>query len=453
MLTFSALNSSQPTPKDPPFISKDTIETLLSTAKAMQAKDFAKAAEIIDQNPEILDNTIQVGSLYPIIITYRTLSEKENSNEGKLSAFLNSKGLMERHILDIAAEFGSPEFIENVLQKFLKRQNIPMPIYSLIESCVKNSETDNTQVPSCLLDTKWLTSAKNPLAVAAAEGKLKVVKTIVEFVKKYYKERGLPVPSSFFHSGFVGSVNNGKILALAVTTVETPSITNAIQTGVPGIAVPTIKQHKTAAHLTYVHGGALLLALAYGHKDVAQYLINEGALDETPRQTKYGLLPGDGYLPIAFYTIPQAIGAKPIQKSCTVDLAKYAREAGLTIPVSTTDLERLSRAVKNNDLAKVKKIVLANKELVLNKDREGILPIEWAGNKLEIAQFLKEQGSAVPESLLYYAFGSGSLPVAKWLVEELKMDPKTQLDKLIDVARRNGQEHMIQYLGELGLKV
>lgn len=82
-----------------------------------------------------------------------------------------------------------------------------------------------------------------------------------------------------------------------------------------------------------------------------------------------------------------------------------------------------------------------------------MLPIEWAGNKIEIAKFLKEQGSVVPESLLFYAFGSGSIPVAKWCIEELKMDPKNQLNNLIDVARRNGQEHMITYLDELGLKV
>jgi len=440
-----ALNATLPAPKDPPFVSKDTIEAFLDAAKAIKAKDFTLATEVINKNPEILDSTMQRGSLWLIVASYKTIEEKTKSKEQELSILLNAD---ERHILDIAAEFGTPEFVEFAFQKFLDRHKVPMPSYSLIDRCIKAKNENIPQVASCLGATRWLNAEKNPLVVAAADGKLKNVKTIVEFVKKYYKEQGLPLPNSFFHSGFIGQVNNGKVPAIATATVDTPSIRYEVQQGGPSNAQPTIRQQKKPVYVTYTAGGPLLLALYYGHKDVAQYLINEGALDDTPRKTQYGLLPGDGYLPIAFYIDPYS----KERKSYTVDLAKYAREAGLTIPVSTSDLERLSRAVKNNDLAKVKKIVLINKELVLNKDREGMLPIEWAGNKLEIAQFLKEQGSPAPESLLYYAFGSGSIPVAKWLVE-LKMDPKAQLDKLIDVARRNGQEHMITYLGELGLNV
>ncbi|HBY06052.1 MAG: hypothetical protein UV38_C0002G0193 [candidate division TM6 bacterium GW2011_GWE2_42_60] len=139
-----------------------------------------------------------------------------------------------------------------------------------------------------------------------------------------------------------------------------------------------------------------------------------------------------------------------------LDIVKYLIEAAKVqkpAPVPTSEIDQLSRAVRNNDLELVQKLVAEKKGLVLNRDSQGMLPIEWAGNKPEIAKFLKEQGSEVPDTLLFYAFGSGSLPVAKWLIEEVKIEPRIQREKLIDVARRNGQEHMIQYLGEFGLKI
>ncbi len=441
---------------EPPFVSQDTIETFLDVIGALKAKDFAKATEIIIKNPEVLDSTVQLKSLYKLMAAdpkssmnqprgprgAPTINKNKPKSEELSYAFLQDltgkSRTDEHHILDIAAQLGNLEFVEFVFGRFLERNNVPMPSYSTIEKCAKTLETNIADAAFCLQEAN-ASMAKNPLVVAAEKGHLKIVKFIVEFVKKYYKERGIPIPGLFFNSGFLGSVWGGSVPEIGAIMIN--------------------KAINQVAQPVYVLAGPLLLALYYGYKDVAQYLINEGALEETPQQKQYGLLPGDGYLPVAFYDDPAASQIVyqgynvPAKKSYTVDLAKYARGAGLTIPVSASDLERLSRAVKNNDLAEVKKLVLANKDLVLNRDKEGMLPIEWAGNKLAVVQFLKEQGSKVPETLLYFAFGSGSLPVAKWLVEELKMDPKNQLEKLIDVARRNAQNHMLDYLVSLGLKV
>lgn len=201
--------------------------------------------------------------------------------------------------------------------------------------------------------------------------------------------------------------------------------------------------------------------------EIAKYLIENGA-DVNARSA-------DGMTPLHYVnnveiakllvekgSDPNAedlFGFKPLYYAGNrhnVDVAKCLVEAGKVkkaAAIQTSEIGQLSQAVKGNNFELVRMLVAANKELLLHRDEEGLLPIEWAGNKLEIAKFMKEQGSPVPETLLYYAFGSGSLPVAKWLIDELKSDLKKQLANLVDVARRNGQEHMLEYLTSLGFEV
>ncbi len=451
---------------EPPFISRDTVETFLAVAKALESNDSAKVITLISESPEILDATIFLDSLLKLMLAdpqasvnqrrpgqrAQMVSNRPKSEELYYFLFLKMENgfgaSSEHHILDLAAKFGTPEIVEFLFQKFLERQKVPMPRYVIIEKCLDASKSGLEKALTCASASA---GAANPVAVAAAQGRLKIVKVIVEFVRRYYRERGLPIPNSFFNSGFIGGLRVGNLPALAETTAQTYGITSQIQQG--GL-VPVIKQNGQKVTVHYVVAGPLLLALNYGHEDVAQYLLNEGALDDMPRNLKYGLLPGDGYLPIAFYldyAAEHLPDGSPARKGYTVDLAKYAQEERLSIPVSTSAIERLSRAVKNNDFAKVKKLVAANKDLPLRRDKEGMLPIEWAGNKLEIAKFLKEHGSEVPDTLLFYAFGSGSLPVAQWLIGELKFDPKKQLARLVEVARVNGQPQMLEYLASLGL--
>ena len=85
-------------------------------------------------------------------------------------------------------------------------------------------------------------------------------------------------------------------------------------------------------------------------------------------------------------------------------------------------------------------------------------PVQLSGNKVEIAQYLYDQHSALGRpltqetlnTLLYYAFGSGSLPVAQWLLEVVRLVPSS-LESLVSVAQANGQIQMIDYLRSLGL--
>jgi len=118
----------------------------------------------------------------------------------------------------------------------------------------------------------------------------------------------------------------------------------------------------------------------------------------------------------------------------------------------------IETAVCYNNLALVTQITNCNPVNIEHIDSVGMLPILYAGNKVEIAQYLYDQHSAIGRpltketlnTLLYYAFGSGSLPVAQWLLEVVRLVPSS-LESLVSVAQANGQIQMIDYLRSLGL--
>lgn len=111
--------------------------------------------------------------------------------------------------------------------------------------------------------------------------------------------------------------------------------------------------------------------------------------------------------------------------------------------------ETLHRAVSQNNLALATAIVTANPMLVRQSDGSGMLPILYAGNKLALAQYLfSVHRSYAPltltelGTLLYYAFGSGALDVAQWIIETLYFDPTNIQQSLITI----GQPVLITYL-------
>lgn len=115
-------------------------------------------------------------------------------------------------------------------------------------------------------------------------------------------------------------------------------------------------------------------------------------------------------------------------------------------------------AVQQNNLSLVSYIVEknpANAEEV----QQGMLPILYAGNKLEIAKYLyrvhQQLGRPLNtenlNNLLFFTFGAGSLDVARWMIEQLNFDPRPTKDSLIAIAQTNGQHQMITYLTSLGI--
>lgn len=102
-------------------------------------------------------------------------------------------------------------------------------------------------------------------------------------------------------------------------------------------------------------------------------------------------------------------------------------------------------AIKGYNYEKVKNIVSKNAALAVtpyvilkNDKNEDVtdLPIMLCGNKLKIAQLLyaehvsqkKPLAQNQLENLLFFAFGSESIPVAKWLINELKVNAKARLE-------------------------
>ncbi|HBL98984.1 TPA: hypothetical protein DDZ86_05075 [Candidatus Dependentiae bacterium] len=118
----------------------------------------------------------------------------------------------------------------------------------------------------------------------------------------------------------------------------------------------------------------------------------------------------------------------------------------------------LETAVCYNNLALVTQIVNCNPVNIEHIDSVGMLPILYAGNKVEMAQYLYNQHNVIGRpltpatlnTLLYYAFGSGSLPVAQWLIEGIHLEISS-LQSLVSIAQANGQAQMIDYLRSLGL--
>ncbi len=125
--------------------------------------------------------------------------------------------------------------------------------------------------------------------------------------------------------------------------------------------------------------------------------------------------------------------------------------------VNNTPPNEIFDAVKNNNLAYVQQLVTADNTLVYKRNGFGLLPIYYAGNKPAIAQYLFAQalalGHPVPlvdqASLLINAFGSGSLAVAQWLIEQLYFNPTSMKDQLIKVANENHQSAMVNYIQNL----
>ena len=105
---------------------------------------------------------------------------------------------------------------------------------------------------------------------------------------------------------------------------------------------------------------------------------------------------------------------------------------------------------KNAALAVTPYVILKNDK---NEDVTD-LPIMLCGNKLEIAKLLydehKRQNRALTqgelENLLYFAFGSKSMPVAQWLIDTIKVDAKARLEWY---RKAGGQDHtdMLKSLG------
>jgi len=330
-LTCSSLT---PSPLAPPFLSKDMVDDFLNVMTALGKKDFETAIRIVRKNPEVLDNTILSKDLYSTQFSRKL--DQTNSIQDENARILSQtlvhsrrghNAETEHHILDIAAQYGTPEFVEFMFKKFLERNKTPMPYYFSIEKCIKKDNETLEKSLFCSLKN-FAQFAENPIIVAVKSGKLKVVKTIVEFVKAYYKKQNLPLPRSFFNSGFIGKIHVGIFPEFEFYLSKKPDNFD-------------LEYHRNQPSqdpylIEYVQCGPLFFALNYGYKDIAQYLINEGALDDTPKQA--GLIPGDGYLPIGFYNdaaSPERIEGMYLRKSYTVDLAQYARESGLTIPNTT----------------------------------------------------------------------------------------------------------------------
>lgn len=113
----------------------------------------------------------------------------------------------------------------------------------------------------------------------------------------------------------------------------------------------------------------------------------------------------------------------------------------------------LHNAVIQNNLALATAMTNANPMIVAQGDASGMLPIFYAGNKLEVAQYLfsvhRIYSPLTPTqlgALLYFAFGSGSLPVARWIIEDLYFDPTSNQQNLISIATNNGQPALATYL-------
>jgi len=333
LIAIAALicSSLTPSPLAPPFLSKDMVDDFLDVVTALGKKDFETAIRIVRKNPEILDNTILSKDLQSTQFSRKlgAANSIEDRNAQALSQALkhdDSQGTpeTEHHILDIAAQYGTPEIVAFMFKKFLERNKTPMPYYFSIEKCIKKDNETLENNLFCSLKN-FAQFAENPIIAAVKSGKLKVVKTIVEFVKEYYKKQNLPLPRSFFNSGFIGKIHVGIFPDFEFYLSKKPENFNLEHFRTLSPRNPYL--------IEYVQCGPLFFALNYGYKDIAQYLINEGALNDTPKQA--GLIPGDGYLPIGFYNdVSQGKGAYK-RKSYTVDLAQYARESGLTIPNTT----------------------------------------------------------------------------------------------------------------------
>jgi len=123
----------------------------------------------------------------------------------------------------------------------------------------------------------------------------------------------------------------------------------------------------------------------------------------------------------------------------------------------------LVSAIKNNDYQKVKNIVNKNAALAVtpyvilkNDKNEDVtdLPIMLCGNKLDIAQLLyaehvrqnKQLTKNQLENLLFFAFGSESLPVARWLINTIKVKAR---DRPKWYRKAGGKDHtdMFKSLG------
>ncbi len=196
----------------------------------------------------------------------------------------------------------------------------------------------------------------------------------------------------------------------------------------------TIAQQLFALHLRYSPltlaelGALLYFAFGSGSLDVAQWIIETLYFDPTSIQAALFGIAANGTL--------------------TTYLQTFFAQNRTTI----------FAAVQNNDLTTVQQIAAKNPANVEER-RYDMLPILYAGNKLAIAEYLysvhQQLGRPLPTSdlaqLLYFAFGSGSLEVAQWMVETLNFDPRPTKDALISIARANGQTQMITYLASLGI--
>jgi len=110
----------------------------------------------------------------------------------------------------------------------------------------------------------------------------------------------------------------------------------------------------------------------------------------------------------------------------------------------------LVTATKENDLNRVKAIVEKQPYLVnwTVEDTEygTMTPILYCGNKLEILKYLESQQANIhdrSDRLLYYAAGSGSMEVAKYLIESKGFVPK---EEDISVATTHKFPELAAYL-------
>lgn len=191
--------------------------------------------------------------------------------------------------------------------------------------------------------------------------------------------------------------------------------------------------------------------------DIAQYLFNSAYTQGKPlpidEQKKLLInAAGSGSLAVAQWLIETIHFAIDEVRAEAVAVARENKQTALVDYLSAVSVYTLHQAVAQNNLAAAVAMMHDNPTLVAQMV-SGMLPIYYAGNKLELAQALFDvhlryvpMTLAQLYQLLYFAFGSGSLPVAQWIIEGLYFDPTTYQQALISIANTNGQIHMTSYL-------
>lgn len=261
----------------------------------------------------------------------------------------------------------------------------------------------------------------------------------------------------------VANNNNQSAVAAYLQQANTQTLHSAVAQNNLALVTSLVTANPTL--IAQFENGMLPIYYAGNKLEIAQILF---ALHKThapiPPTQLYQLLYyafGSGSLDVAKWIIEDLYFDPTIYKQSLISVATANYQTALVNYLNTFLAQgrtSIHMAVCNNNLALVQQIVSCNPSNIEQLDSSAMLPIYYAGNKLEIAQYLYTQHLSLGRPLsndqlnilLGFAFGAGAQPVAQWLLETIGITP-TSVSNLIAIAQANGQQHMITYLHSIGL--